>query len=222
MNVPLLVVVPRESNLQIGHQDFSGTCRNAFNDQRSRSASYRHRRFTRKSHCQIETPMALRNSTNASDTSMLKACAPFRAIASSLCVAFATALSACGGGTGSATEDASNVVLAASTDPTADSMATASRYHPPKGGATAGALTVGWVAPTLSADGSPLTDLVGFRILVGTASGTYSNVVTVSDPAAVSYAFSGLPTGTYYVVVKAFDTANNESLPSAELSKAVR
>ena len=78
------------------------------------------------------------------------------------------------------------------------------------------------MAPTISADGSPLNDLAGFRILIGTSSGTYSNTVTVTDPAAVTYRIAGLPSNTYYVVVKAFDTSNNESLPSAEVSKIIR
>ncbi|HEY8710769.1 MAG TPA: hypothetical protein VIM34_22555, partial [Burkholderiaceae bacterium] len=59
-------------------------------------------------------------------------------------------------------------------------------------------------------------------ILIGTSSGTYSSSVTVNDAAAVSYRITDLQPNTYYVVVKAFDTFNNESLPSAEASKTLR
>lgn len=131
-------------------------------------------------------------------------------------MAIAASLAACGGGSDTANTSATGV------DTTTATLATIAKYQPPNRGPDAGALTVGWAAPTVSADGTPLTDLAGFRILIGTASGTYTNSVTVTDPTALSYSFTGLATGTYYVVVKAFDTANNESLPSAEASKKVR
>ncbi len=103
-----------------------------------------------------------------------------------------------------------------------DTMATIAKYQPPNRGPDAGVLTVNWAAPTASSDGTPLSDLAGFRILLGTAAGTYTSSIAVTDPTALSYSITGLATGTYYVVVKAFDTANNESLPSAEASKKVR
>ncbi len=86
-----------------------------------------------------------------------------------------------------------------------------------------GSATLAWVAPTTNSDGSTLTDLAGFRIYYGTASGTYTQSVTVNGPYTTNYTLSALPVGsTYYLVVRAFDTSNNESAASAEVSKPIR
>lgn len=83
-------------------------------------------------------------------------------------------------------------------------------------------LELSWVAPQANADGTALTDLAGYRILVGTASGSYSRIITVDSPSTVNYTIPNLPAATYYVVVKAVDAANNESAPSSELVKVLR
>ncbi|WP_372526947.1 hypothetical protein [Piscinibacter sp.] len=84
-----------------------------------------------------------------------------------------------------------------------------------------GSISLAWVAPQTNADGSTLTDLAGFRIYYGTASGSYSQVITISSPIATRYTIENLPPSTYYMVLKAFDTNNNESQASAELSKTI-
>lgn len=88
--------------------------------------------------------------------------------------------------------------------------------------ATPDSATLIWVAPRTKADGSALRDLAGFRIYYGTASGNYSASITVSNPAATTYTIRGLPTGTHYFVVKAYNKRNVESAPSAEVSKTIR
>ena len=85
-----------------------------------------------------------------------------------------------------------------------------------------GAMTLAWIAPTAKADGTPLTNLAGFHILVGTASGAYSQTITVASAYTLNFTISGLSASTYYAVVKAFDTSNNESAPSVEVSKTIR
>jgi hypothetical protein len=85
-----------------------------------------------------------------------------------------------------------------------------------------GSATLAWNAPTQNSDGSSLTDLAGFRVYYGTTSGTYTEAVTISSPYATSYTLSNLAGDkTYYIVLKAYDTANNESAPSAEMKKAI-
>lgn len=85
-----------------------------------------------------------------------------------------------------------------------------------------GTASLSWSAPTQNTDGSSLTDLAGFRIYYGTNSGSYSNTVTLNSPYTRSYTISSLPANTYYMVVRAFDTANNEGPPSVEASKTIR
>jgi hypothetical protein len=85
-----------------------------------------------------------------------------------------------------------------------------------------GSATVAWVAPTKSADGTTLSDLAGFRLYYGTSSGNYSTSVTITSPYTTSYTISNLSAGTYYFVVRAYDTNNNESSSSVELSKTIQ
>jgi len=66
-------------------------------------------------------------------------------------------------------------------------------------------------------------DLDGYNIYQATASGGYSTTPIATVPkTATSYVATGLQVGTtYYFVIKAFDTAGNESLPSNEVSKSI-
>lgn len=105
---------------------------------------------------------------------------------------------------------------AGSADPLLSSVATAAATPAPD------SATLSWVAPRTKADGSALRDLAGFRIYYGAASGDYSASITVANPAARTYTIRGLPAGTYYFVVKAYDKRNAESAPSAEVSKTIR
>jgi hypothetical protein len=79
-----------------------------------------------------------------------------------------------------------------------------------------------WDPPTARSDGTPLTDLAGYKVLYGKAPGTYDQTLTVNDPASTKMAVTDLASGTYYFVVKAFDTAGNESGPSNEAVKTIR
>jgi hypothetical protein len=84
-------------------------------------------------------------------------------------------------------------------------------------------VTVRWKAPVRNTDGSPLTDLAGYRVYRGTRPGRYDQVVRVYGAGATQYRFSQLAVGTtQYVVVTSFDTSGNESAPSAEVSLRVQ
>jgi len=76
-----------------------------------------------------------------------------------------------------------------------------------------------WDAPTTNADGTALTDLAGYKIYYGASPGSYSIVVDVGN--TTSYDFTNLPTGTYYFVITAYDTSNNESSYSNEVIKTL-
>ncbi len=84
--------------------------------------------------------------------------------------------------------------------------------------ANAGTATLSWTPPTTNADGTPLTDLAGYKIYYGTASRTYSQPIDVGN--VTTYFMGGFADGkTYYFAVKAYDTARNESGYSIEASK---
>jgi hypothetical protein len=125
-------------------------------------------------------------------------------------------LSGCGGGY-NAVED-----VAMTESALARKTSTA---NPGKGGAsknTTSTMTVTWIAPTLNDDGSPLTDLKGYVVLLGTQSGVYDRSIPVSDPKAMQYSVEGLLAGQYYVAVKAVNLDGVESIASTETSRLVQ
>jgi hypothetical protein len=66
-------------------------------------------------------------------------------------------------------------------------------------------------------------DLAGYKIYIGTASGTYNYPGSAFVIGKVtSYTASNLPNGqTYFFAMSAYDSAGNESLLSAEVSKSL-
>lgn len=84
-----------------------------------------------------------------------------------------------------------------------------------------GSATVSWSAPTRRADGTPLTNLAGFRVYYGTKSGKYPNSIAITNPALSSFTVDALPAGTYYFVATAFDANGNESAYSTPVSKTI-
>ena len=84
---------------------------------------------------------------------------------------------------------------------------------------TTGSATLSWDAPTTYTDGTPLTDLAGYKVYMGTSSGNYTTVVDVGNVA--TYVVSNLAPDTYFFVVTAYDSASNESSFSNEASKTI-
>jgi len=78
---------------------------------------------------------------------------------------------------------------------------------------TTGSLTLSWT-------GNTETDLAGHKVYVGTQPGIYNAPASIGN--VTSYTVATLPTGrTYYATITAFDSACNESLHSAEVSKTL-
>jgi hypothetical protein len=86
-----------------------------------------------------------------------------------------------------------------------------------------GTVTVRWTPPTTNVDGSPLTDLVGYKIYRSNTIATVPSgvVVLVNDPAATSFVIAGLSTGPYHFGMKSVNAAGVESLMSATVSRSV-
>jgi hypothetical protein len=80
---------------------------------------------------------------------------------------------------------------------------------------------VGWDAPVENEDGTPLTDLAGYRVYHGTASGVYSEVSPLVTE--TRYTVPNLLTEqAYYFAVTALDTSGNESDFSDELERLAK
>ncbi|MFO0449102.1 MAG: putative Ig domain-containing protein [Pseudomonadota bacterium] len=87
--------------------------------------------------------------------------------------------------------------------------------------ASLGAATITWQPPTTRTDGTPLTNLTGYRIYYGTTQGGYPNQVPVANPGLTSFVVENLPPGTYWFVVTALDGNGIESVVSSATSKLV-
>jgi hypothetical protein len=85
-----------------------------------------------------------------------------------------------------------------------------------------GSATVSWTPPTTNTDGSPLTNLAGYRVHWGPAAGTYTNSVTLNNAGLTSYVVGNLVPGTYYFVVTALSSTGAESPFSNVASKTIR
>jgi hypothetical protein len=73
-----------------------------------------------------------------------------------------------------------------------------------------GTTTLSWNAPTTNADGTPLTDLAGYKVYYGTSSRNYSQTIDVGN--VTTYTVNNLTDGTiYYFATTAYDISRNES-----------
>ena len=79
-------------------------------------------------------------------------------------------------------------------------------------------VTLGWVAPTQNSNGTPITDLAGYKIHYGTASENYTKVVAVSNPSISRYVMDSLESGTYFFAITAYNSKGIESTLSGEIS----
>lgn len=78
-------------------------------------------------------------------------------------------------------------------------------------------VNLSWNAPTTNADGTPLTDLAGYKIYYGTSSGNYSQKINVGN--VTTYKVTNLTSdNTYYFAVTAYDKSGNASKFSNEVS----
>jgi len=90
------------------------------------------------------------------------------------------------------------------------------------GNATAsGTATLRWTAPTENEDGTPLTNLAGFRVFVGASPSSLARVAELASAGASSYGVTGLASGTHYFSVRAYNNVGVESNPSPAVSKTI-
>lgn len=85
--------------------------------------------------------------------------------------------------------------------------------------------TLSWEAPTTNADGTALTDLAGYKVYYGKASGAYTEIKDVGPtdtPGTPEYTVADLESGShYYFAITAYDTSGNESNFSEEVYKDI-
>ena len=82
-------------------------------------------------------------------------------------------------------------------------------------------MAVSWTPPTQNTDGSPLTNLAGYKIYYGNESGNYHTSIQIDNPGITIYVVEYLTPNIYYFVVTAINDGGIESPPSNEVIKIV-
>ena len=85
-----------------------------------------------------------------------------------------------------------------------------------------GSATLSWTPPTQNTDGSPLNNLVGYRVYWGQTQGNYSNSITVNNAGLASYVVEQLTPATWHFAVTALNAAGVESGFSNVASKTIQ
>jgi Fibronectin type III domain len=114
--------------------------------------------------------------------------------------------SSTGGLTGSSTSSSTTSPPSTGSGPTAPS---------------AGSATLKWAEPTSNTNGTPLTNLAGYRILYGENSANLSESVDVNTPASTQLVINNLAAGTWYFAIKAVTSAGVESPLSDVVSATI-
>ena len=79
-----------------------------------------------------------------------------------------------------------------------------------------------WTIPTLKQNGDALDNLAGFIIYYGTTSGVYPDKIVINDATATSAVINNLKLNwKYYFTLTSFNTENDESEKSPEVSKLI-
>jgi len=84
--------------------------------------------------------------------------------------------------------------------------------------AMAASVTLSWTAPTTNEDGTPLTDLGGYRLYYGTVSGAYSTVLDVGNVLTYQWILGDQEGKTLYFNATAYDLSGNQSIYNGEVT----
>ncbi|MGB7904416.1 MAG: putative Ig domain-containing protein, partial [Steroidobacteraceae bacterium] len=87
--------------------------------------------------------------------------------------------------------------------------------------ATTTPVTLSWVPPTQNVDGTTLTNLTGYKVFYGKASGQYPYSVSIGSPSITSAVIENLAPATWYFAIKAITASGTQSDFSTQLSKTV-
>jgi hypothetical protein len=87
---------------------------------------------------------------------------------------------------------------------------------------TAGSATLSWTPPTQNTDGSPLTNLAGYKVYWGSSQGTYPSSAQLNNPGLTSYLVEQLTPGTWYFTMTSLNSQGVESALSNAVSKVVQ
>lgn len=84
-----------------------------------------------------------------------------------------------------------------------------------------GSVTLSWVAPETNTNGTPVTNLAGYRIYYGTSSTALTQSVTVAGPGMTNYVIDNLAPGTWYFSIASYNSNGVDSIPTAIVSVTI-
>ena len=113
-----------------------------------------------------------------------------------------------------------NIVISVS-DGTSSRSLPAFSINVTSAGTGMGTATLRWSAPTNNTDGTPITNLSGYRIYHGTSANALNDVRPITSPGITMFVFDTLASGTHYFAISAVNALGVESPRSSALSKTV-
>lgn len=84
-----------------------------------------------------------------------------------------------------------------------------------------GSATLSWAAPTQNTNGTPLTNLAGYRIYYGTNKSALTQTVQIANPNVLTEVISNLSPGTWYFSVRDYTSSDVESDFSTVVSATI-
>ena len=84
-----------------------------------------------------------------------------------------------------------------------------------------GSVTLSWIPPSENTDGSPLTDLAGYRIYYGVDPQNFSDVIEITNASLTSYVVDNLTPNTWYFAASALNSSGVESTLSSPAARDI-
>ena len=84
-----------------------------------------------------------------------------------------------------------------------------------------GSATLTWTPVTQNSDGTPLSDLAGYKVYYGTSASALNSVVVLPDPSATTYLVTNLSSATWYFAVAAYTSGGTQGALSNVVAKMV-
>jgi hypothetical protein len=84
-----------------------------------------------------------------------------------------------------------------------------------------GSVTLSWLPPTTNTNGTPLTNLSGYKIYYGTNASSLNQSVQITNSGISSYVIENLSPATWYFSLVSYNSSNVESPLSQVVSKEI-
>jgi hypothetical protein len=87
--------------------------------------------------------------------------------------------------------------------------------------AVTGSAELTWTAPTMNEDGTPLTNLAGYKVRYGQSETALTKTLDLPRPSTTTARIDGIASGTWYFSVTAYTNTGVESRPTGVVWKTI-